>query len=208
MAATAAAAGASAAAAAAAAPRVAVVTGANVGLGRLAAERLACGGFEVVLACRDSGRGEEAAAAVRERAQANGATAGGDARFMQCDLASLRGIAEFCDTFKSEYGARGVSVLMNNAGVMAPPTRRVTEDGFELQFGTNHLGHFALTGGLLEAMAPDCRVVTVASSAHEFGVVRARAVHLRGARARLSALALAPLGVLTRATGSPSLDEL
>ncbi|HEV2813733.1 MAG TPA: oxidoreductase [Solirubrobacteraceae bacterium] len=139
--------------------RLAIVTGANSGLGYHVSTELARRGARVILACRDQGRGQDALD--RLLADAPGA----DAELRRLDLASLESVREF---------AAGVdeplAVLVNNAGVMAGPHRR-TADGFELQFGTNHLGHFALTGlllpRLLESQAP--RVVTVSSGAHRMG---------------------------------------
>jgi len=142
--------------------RVAVVTGANSGLGLAAAEGLARAGATVVLACRDVEKGKAAAASIR--AGASGAAVEPES----LDLSSLKSIRAFVARFEAERD--GLDLLINNAGVMAPPRGR-TADGFELQLGTNHLGHFALTGLLLEAMAgrEDARVVTVSSAAHRFG---------------------------------------
>ncbi|WP_329562953.1 SDR family oxidoreductase [Kitasatospora sp. NBC_01266] len=136
--------------------RLAVVTGSNSGIGFETARRLALAGAEVVLAVRDEARGESAA----ERIRADG---GKRVSVMALDLASLASVASFADVLHER--GRPVDLLINNAGVMGVPTRCTTRDGFELQFGTNHLGHFALTGRLLPllraAAAP--RVVTVSS---------------------------------------------
>jgi len=142
--------------------RTAVVTGANSGLGLAAARALAVAGAEVVLACRNLEKGEEALASIR--AEVPGAAV--DLR--ELDLSSLASVRAFAARFRGDYA--GLDLLINNAGVMAPP-RRQTADGFELQFGTNHLGHFALTGLLLGEMREreDARVVTVSSTAHKFG---------------------------------------
>jgi len=136
-----------------------VVTGANSGIGYEAALGLARHGARVTLACRDAGRGE--AALARLRAAAPGA----DAEVRPLDLADLASVRAFAAGWDGP-----LDLLVNNAGVMALPQRR-TADGFELQLGTNHLGHFALTGLLLEALlaAPRPRVVTVASVAHRMG---------------------------------------
>jgi NAD(P)-dependent dehydrogenase (short-subunit alcohol dehydrogenase family) len=142
--------------------RLAVVTGANSGIGLIAARELARAGARVVLACRDT---EKGAAAEREiKPQAPDAII----EVTALDLASLDSVRAFAKRFLAEHD--GLDLLINNAGVMAPP-RRTTSDGFELQFGTNHLGHFALTGLLLDAMQgrEDARVVTVSSGAHRFG---------------------------------------
>jgi NAD(P)-dependent dehydrogenase (short-subunit alcohol dehydrogenase family) len=142
--------------------RIAVVTGANSGLGLAAARALAAAGADVVLACRNTGKGDDAATSIRAAVPA--ATVSVES----LDLSSLASIREFAERFGS--GHDGLDLLINNAGVMAPP-RRETADGFELQLGTNHLGHFALTGLLLGEMQgrEDARVVTVSSTAHKFG---------------------------------------
>jgi NAD(P)-dependent dehydrogenase (short-subunit alcohol dehydrogenase family) len=142
--------------------RVAIVTGANSGLGLITARELARAGAIVVLACRDTAKGEAAGAAITKAAP--------DARLelAALDLGSLESVKSFASRFKGEHET--LDLLINNAGVMAPP-RRLTADGFELQFGTNHLGHFALTGLLIDRMAgrPGARVVTVSSGAHRMG---------------------------------------
>lgn len=159
--------------------RTAVVTGANSGLGRRTALELARHGASVVLACRDERRGAEALADVRREVPHARASLG---RLDLADLASVRTFA----TSVLERGGR-LDLLVNNAGVMAIPHRR-TADGFEMQLGTNHLGHFALTGLLLPALLADlpagvappagtasarepdpARVVTVSSSVHRIG---------------------------------------
>ncbi len=145
--------------------RVAVVTGANSGLGLATALELARAGAEVVLACRDTAKGEAALRSIHD--EAPGASAWVEA----LDLSSLASVRDFAERLGAARD--GLDLLINNAGVMAPP-RRETADGFELQFGTNHLGHFALTGlllGLLEGRE-DARVVTVSSTAHKFGRIR------------------------------------
>lgn len=140
--------------------RRAVVTGANSGIGLVQARELAAHGAEVVLAVRDTESGERAA----ERIRRTGAP--GSVSVERLDLASQDSVREFADRADGP-----LDLLLNNAGVMTPPRYRETEDGFELQFGTNHLGHFALTGRLLprllEAEAP--RVTTVSSVAHHRG---------------------------------------
>jgi NAD(P)-dependent dehydrogenase (short-subunit alcohol dehydrogenase family) len=145
--------------------RTAVVTGANSGLGLAAARELARAGAEVVLACRDTAKGEEAVSSIR--AEVPGAVVAVE----ELDLASLASVRAFAERVATEL--ESVDLLINNAGVMAPP-RRETADGFELQFGTNHLGHFALTGLLLGELEgrQGARVVTVASTAHRFGRIR------------------------------------
>ena len=145
--------------------RAAVVTGANSGLGLATARELARAGAHVVLAVRNTARGEEAAAGIRARHP------GADVEVMPLDLAALASVRAFAERFLSARG--GLDLLVNNAGLMAPP-RGTTADGFELQLGINHLGHFALTGLVISAMAgrEDARVVTVSSTAHRTGRIR------------------------------------
>jgi NAD(P)-dependent dehydrogenase (short-subunit alcohol dehydrogenase family) len=132
--------------------RTAVVTGANSGLGRVTARTLAARGARVVLAVRDLARGREAAA-----------TMNGDIDVRRLDLADLASVRTFTDGLDEP-----VDLLINNAGLMVPPLGR-TADGFELQLGTNHLGHFALTNLLLPAIRE--RVVTVSSNGHRAGSI-------------------------------------
>jgi NAD(P)-dependent dehydrogenase (short-subunit alcohol dehydrogenase family) len=145
--------------------RVAVVTGANSGLGLVTANRLARAGATVVLACRNETKGHEAAAAIRRDAPEATVEVG------SLDLADLASIERFAAEQSGRHGR--IDLLVNNAGVMYTP-RRTTADGFELQFGTNHLGHFALTGRLLPAMlaGTTSRVVTVSSLEHRRGHLR------------------------------------
>jgi NAD(P)-dependent dehydrogenase (short-subunit alcohol dehydrogenase family) len=142
--------------------RLAVVTGANSGLGIVVAEQLARAGADVILACRDPGRGQAAAERIAGRVP------GGRVETRRLDLADLGSVRAFAGRLRAE--SRPVDLLVNNAGVMAPP-RRLTVDGFELQLATNHLGHFALTGLLLDRLlaAPAGRVVTVSSLLHRIG---------------------------------------
>ena len=139
--------------------RLAVVTGATGGLGYEAALALAAAGAEVVLAGRNDSKGANAVA--RLRAAHPGATV----RFERLDLASLASVAAFAQTMLAT--GRGIDLLLNNAGIMAPPDRQLTVDGFELQFATNYLGHFALTARLLPLLrrVPGTRVVNVSSLA-------------------------------------------
>ncbi|MET9961994.1 oxidoreductase [Streptomyces sp. NPDC006326] len=143
--------------------RAAVVTGANSGIGFVTARELARHGADVVLACRSAARGR--AAEVRLRAEVPGAAV----QFLPLDLADLGSVRRFA----AAYGQRrdSLDLLVNNAGVMALPYGR-TADGFETQFGVNHLGHFALTGLLLPrllAAAPGARIVNVSSGFHALG---------------------------------------
>jgi NAD(P)-dependent dehydrogenase (short-subunit alcohol dehydrogenase family) len=132
--------------------RSVIVTGANSGIGRAAARALAGAGARVTLAVRDTGKGQTAAASMP-----------GETDVRRLDLASLASVREFAAGWNGD-----IDLLINNAGVMVPPLTR-TADGFELQFGTNHLGHFALTNLLLERITG--RVVTVSSTAHRVGAI-------------------------------------
>jgi NAD(P)-dependent dehydrogenase (short-subunit alcohol dehydrogenase family) len=133
--------------------RIFLVTGANSGIGLVAGRELGRAGARVVLAVRDPAKGRAAAATIP-----------GESEVRQLDLADLASIRAFAHAWEGE-----LHVLVNNAGVMATPLRR-TSDGFELQIGTNHLGHFALTNLLLARIAD--RVVTVSSGAHRVGTIR------------------------------------
>jgi NAD(P)-dependent dehydrogenase (short-subunit alcohol dehydrogenase family) len=143
-----------------------VVTGANSGTGREATRRLAAAGAHVVMAVRTVAKGEQARADILARHP--------DARLevRRVDLADLASVKEFADGLLAE--PTPVDVLINNAGVMAPPTRMTTADGFELQFGSNFLGPFALTVRLLPAVlaAPAPRVVTMSSGVASYGRIR------------------------------------
>jgi NAD(P)-dependent dehydrogenase (short-subunit alcohol dehydrogenase family) len=145
--------------------RVAVVTGTNSGLGFVTARELARAGATVVMTSRDPARGADAEQRLRA------AVPGADVRLESLDLASLASIRAFAGRVLATYD--GLNVLVNNAGVMAIP-RATTADGFEMQLGTNHLGHFALTGLLLPALVkrPASRVVTVSSTAHKVGAIK------------------------------------
>lgn len=142
--------------------RTAVVTGANAGVGLETAAALAGAGARTILACRDRARADAAAQQIRSRHPR------ADVEVLELDLGDLVSIrqaaAEAHDRFER------VDALVNNAGVMTPPLTRTT-DGFELQLGVNHLGHFALTGLLLDLIpdSADSRIVTVSSSAHDNG---------------------------------------
>jgi NAD(P)-dependent dehydrogenase (short-subunit alcohol dehydrogenase family) len=142
--------------------RVTVVTGANSGLGLVTARELARAGAHVVIACRDLGKGSTARATILADVPA------ASLEVRRLDLADLASVRSFASELSGAVDR--VDLLINNAGVMAPP-RRETADGFESQFGTNHLGHFALTGLLLERLlaSPAPRVVTLSSGAHRMG---------------------------------------
>jgi hypothetical protein len=145
--------------------RTVVVTGANSGLGYEATAAFAQKGATVVMACRSLERGEQAANEIREAIDQTGAVL----NVRRCDLADLESVASFAEGVREAYDQ--LHVLCNNAGVMAIP-RAETEDGFEMQLGVNHLGHFALTGqllGLLVRTAGETRVVSHSSGAHTAG---------------------------------------
>jgi NAD(P)-dependent dehydrogenase (short-subunit alcohol dehydrogenase family) len=139
--------------------RLAVVTGANSGLGLGLSRALSAAGADVIMAIRSRSKGEAAIAEIRTTVPAAKLT------IKQLDLASLESVGVLGEELRAE--GRPIDLLVNNAGVMAPPQRQLTRDGFELQFGANHLGHFALTGHLLPLLqaAPAARVVTVSSIA-------------------------------------------
>ena len=147
-----------------------IITGANSGIGYHAALKLARKGAHIVLACRDREKGEAALSSLNTEAP------GAQLELAILDLASLASVREFAANELAQH--RPLDVLINNAGVMAPPRRLETADGFELQFGTNVLGHFALTGLLLPALeqaaaesAERPRIVTIASIAHKRGSI-------------------------------------
>ncbi|WP_123605015.1 oxidoreductase [Micromonospora sp. Llam0] len=143
--------------------RTAVVTGANSGIGFETARMLAARGAHVVLACRDAGRADTAADRIRAERPA------GTVSCARLDLADLDSVTEFAEAYRADHDR--LDLLINNAGVMLTPLRR-TRQGFELQIGTNHLGHFALTGRLLPLLlsaGTGARVVAVASNAHRAG---------------------------------------
>jgi NAD(P)-dependent dehydrogenase (short-subunit alcohol dehydrogenase family) len=137
--------------------KLAVVTGANSGLGFGLTGRLARAGAEVILAVRNEEKGAAAVRRIREQ------TPEASVSIRRLDLASLSSIAKFGAELTKE--GRPIDILLNNAGIMMPPVRDETEDGFELQFGTNHLGHFALTAHLLPLLraATTSRVVSLSS---------------------------------------------
>lgn len=139
--------------------RVAVITGANTGLGFETAAALAARGARVVLAVRNLDKGKDAVSRIAVRSP------GADVTLQRLDLASLASIRAAAEQLHSDHDR--IDLLINNAGVMYPP-KSTTEDGFEMQFGTNHLGHFAFTGLLLDRLLPvaGSRVITVSSLGH------------------------------------------
>jgi len=144
--------------------RIVIVTGATSGLGKEAAHVLAQKNAEVVMAVRNSAKGEKVAAEIRE--------ANSDAKVavMELDLGSLKSVKAFSDAFIKKY--KRLDILINNAGVMMCPYSK-TEDGFEIQMGTNHLGHFALTGQLMPLLkkTPGSRIVSTSSVVHRNGAI-------------------------------------
>jgi len=185
--------------------RVAIVTGANSGLGLITALELARHGGRVVVACRSVEKGEQAAIEIV-------AAGGVEPRVRELDLASLDSVRRFADELSGER----VDLLVNNAGVMMTP-QRTTSDGFELQLGTNHLGHFALTGLLLDALqrSESARIVTLSSNEHKGGEIdfddlqlerhyRPRAAYQRSKLA--NAVFAIELDRRLRAAGSPAIS--
>lgn len=140
--------------------RTVIITGANTGIGYEAALVLAGKGARVVLAVRNAGKGQKALDAIARKHPGAAVT------LQELDLSSLASVRNATDALRAAHPR--IDLLINNAGVMYPP-KQVTRDGFELQFGTNHLGHFAFTGLLLDNLleVPGSRVVTVASIAHD-----------------------------------------
>jgi NAD(P)-dependent dehydrogenase (short-subunit alcohol dehydrogenase family) len=143
--------------------KLAVVTGANSGLGFGLTTRLSAAGADVIMAIRNRAKGEAAIEQIRQKVP--------DAKLTikNLDLASLASVKALGDELNAQ--GRPIDILINNAGIMQPPQRETTEDGFELQFGSNHLGHFALTGHLLPLLrsAGSARVTSLSSLAARFG---------------------------------------
>ena len=145
--------------------KTAVVTGATSGLGYETARALAKAGSDVILTGRDDRKGLQTVERISRE------VTGARVRYEQLDLASLASVAAFAERMRSSV--QSLDLLINNAGVMALPRRQVTADGFEMQFGTNHLGHFALTARLMPLLrqANGSRVVSVSSLAHRTGLI-------------------------------------
>jgi len=142
--------------------KVAIVTGSSSGIGYETARVLAEKNAAVIIAVRNLRKGNAALEKIK------GQHSDANVKVMELDLANLESVRRFADKFKN--GCDRLDLLINNAGVMIPPYSK-TADGFELQFGTNHLGHFALTGLLIDLVntTPDSRIVNVSSSAHHYG---------------------------------------
>ncbi|OLR95087.1 SDR family oxidoreductase [Actinokineospora bangkokensis] len=144
--------------------KVAVVTGASDGVGLVMAARLAGAGAEVIMPVRNRGKGEAAIASIRRSAP------GAEVSLRDLDLSSLASVAALGEVLRGE--GRPIHLLINNAGVMTPPERQTTADGFELQFGTNHLGHFALVAHLVPLLrAGRARVTSQVSIAANQGSI-------------------------------------
>ena len=148
--------------------KTAIVTGANSGMGMATAAALADMGADVVMLCRNEERGKAALARLSENA-------GRKLDLMLCDLGDLSSIVAFTDVFKAKY--EKVDILVNNAGFISLD-RQTTSDGFERQFGVNHLGHFLLTMRLVELIPDGGRIVNVASGAHKAGRIHFEDINL------------------------------
>lgn len=168
-----------------------VVTGGNSGIGYDAAVELVKKGADVVLACRSMGKAEEARKKLLD-------TVGQDAAprvaVIALDLSDLASVRHFAGVL-AEHWSDGFDVLINNAGVMALPLAR-TKDGFEMQIGTNHLGHFALTGLLLKQLRPGARIINVSSMAHKAGKIRLDDLNWQNGYSRFGAYAQSKLANL------------
>lgn len=166
-----------------------IVTGANSGLGYYTSKALALKGAKVIMACRSMERGDIA----RQRIVDEGVVV--EPEVWKLDLASLESVREFA--LKFEASGQGLDLLINNAGLMAIPYQR-TEDGFEMQFGVNHLGHFALTARLWPSLSKreDSRVVQVSSVAHKWGSIRFEDIHWEKGYKKWSAYGMSKLANL------------
>jgi len=153
--------------------KVAVVTGSNSGIGFETALGLSSAGATVILAVRNTTKGEEAKRRIYDKLKNHSLV-----QVMEMDLCSLDSIKKFSSVFIEKFGA--LDILINNAGVMMPSGNRLTEDGFEIHLGTNHLGHFALTARLLPALRKrPSRVVTVSSLAAQQGIIHFEDLNLK-----------------------------
>ena len=166
--------------------RIAVVTGANSGIGYSITRALALKGARVVMACRNLEKGELA----RQKIMDEGPVV--EPELWKLDLAQLESVHSFAGKYLSTHS--GPDLLINNAGVMATPYKK-TSDGFELQFGVNHLGHFALTALLWPGMksVKGARVVNVSSNAHHFGNIRFEDIHWEKKYSKWSAYGMSKL---------------
>ncbi len=153
--------------------RVVVITGANSGLGLASALAFARKGAQVIMACRNPQKAQTAYQEIKQTVPNS------TVEVMALDLGSLESVRQFAATFKARYDR--LDILMNNAGIMAIQPRQETQDGFEAQFGTNHLGHFALTGLLLDVIlnTPNSRIVNVSSGYYRGGKIHFEDVNLK-----------------------------
>ena len=144
--------------------RIFIVTGANAGLGYETSKELASKGAKVIMACRSLSKGKSAKEDIQKKFPK------ADLEVMEIDLSKLSSVRDFAEKFKTKFDQ--LDVLINNAGVMMPPYTK-TEDGFELQFAANYLGHFLLTGLLLDHIAktPNARIINLSSIAHKSGKI-------------------------------------
>ncbi|WP_208431142.1 SDR family oxidoreductase [Klebsiella pasteurii] len=167
-----------------------IITGANSGTGKEAAKRLAAAGADIIMAVRNEAKGEEAR---REICQT---VSGASLEVRIVDLSSLESVRVFSQQLLKE--GRPVDLLVNNAGIMAPPRRELTADGFELQFATNFLGHFALTNLLLPLLleAKNPRVTTMTSSAAMMGKIQFDDLHCERSYKPIAAYAQSKLACL------------
>lgn len=145
--------------------KVAIVTGANAGIGFETAKALAIKGAHVIFACRNEQKGNNALHKIQKY------KADSSVEYIHLDLSDSKSVKQFANAFSEKF--KELNILINNAGVMMIPHHLKTKDGFEMQFGTNHLGHFALTGMLLKCIknTEDSRIITVSSSGHKFGKI-------------------------------------
>jgi len=169
--------------------KIVIVTGANSGIGYEAALALARKGATVVMACRSMEKAKQATRKIRGEVQ------GAKLELMNLDLSSLASIRQFADEFEKKY--KTLDILINNAGVMMPSYTK-TKDGFELQFGTNHLGHFALTGLLLDTITktPNSRIVVTSSVGHKYGEIQFEDLNWEKSYSRLRSYAQSKLANL------------
>lgn len=150
--------------------KVVVITGANSGLGYETTKLFLEHGAEVVMACRSIERGNKALDSILSDLEEHNVYIKNNVELMELDLSDLDSVNQFVSNFKDNYNK--LDILMNNAGIMATPYG-LTKDGFESQFGTNHLGHFALTAGLFDVIkaTPNARIVNISSMAHKAGTM-------------------------------------
>lgn len=166
-----------------------LITGANSGMGKVIALEMAKLDYHIIMLCRDEKRGQEAQAEVMAKSGRL------DIDLMICDLASMASIRRFCAVFSEKY--ESLSILINNAGVVLPG-RHETEDGFELQFGVNHLGHFLLTGLLLPHLRKGLpsRIINVSSGAHKMGKLNFDDLHMTNNYKSINAYAQSKLAII------------